>query len=72
MGARSSSTVEAQLNEILSKVGQLDAINQWISKMDLHIISITSSLGSFMTKFAELGQNLGALAGRGLYAVSLH
>ena len=41
-------------------------------KWDLHIISITSSLGSFMTKFAELGQNLGALAGRGLYAVSLH
>ena len=43
MGVRSSSTVEEnKLDEILLLVGQVCAINLWISQMNSHITSITN------------------------------
>ena len=45
MGVRSSSTGEDKLNDILTKLVQIDTLSQWVSKLDLHLNSISSSVG---------------------------
>ena len=48
----------------LQKLGQFDAINQWVASLDLHIFSISNALGTISGRFAELEQILDALAAR--------
>ena len=63
MGVRSSSTVEEnKLDEILLLVGQVCAINLWISQMNNHIPSITNPCVPSRSGSQSLIKNLGTLA----------
>ena len=58
LGVRSSSTVENELNDILTKPRH----SQRVSQFDLPVNTISTSVGNLATKFAELERNLGTLA----------
>ena len=64
MGVRSSSTAEDKLDDILTRLVQLDTLSQLVSKINLHNHTISSSVGTLRTKVAETEQNLGTLAAR--------
>ena len=48
----------------MTKLVQLDTLSQWVSKFDLHVNTIGTSVGNIRPKSQELGPNRGALAAR--------
>ena len=68
LGTRSGSTTDEKLDALLSELGhfeaqlaQIPAVTNWMSRMDSHI---TTTLGDFATRLAEMEQNFSTLTAR--------